>query len=109
MDDLISRQKTIDAIWTHATRVLENSDYDIFIQDIYKMTHRHIAELIQHLPSAQPKMGRWVAREVVTSGKSIEDWQTARCSVCGFYHITPYLHYFDNFKYCPECGAKMEG
>ena len=53
--DLIDRQAAIEAIWSHATKILESSDYDVFIQDIYKMVHRHIAELIKQLPSAHPE------------------------------------------------------
>lgn len=39
----------------------------------------------------------------------IEEWQSAKCSVCGKYHTTPYLYYFDNFNFCPNCGAQMKG
>lgn len=39
----------------------------------------------------------------------IEEWQSAKCSVCGKYHTTPYLYYFDDFNYCPNCGARMKG
>ena len=39
----------------------------------------------------------------------IEEWQSARCSVCGKYHTTPYMYYFNDFAYCPSCGAKMKG
>lgn len=105
MDELISRKAAIDAIWTHATRVLENSDYDIFIQDIYKMTHRHIAELIQHLPSAQPerKTGRWE-----DINKNYYCRISGRCSACGW---EAHLYEDDvvGMPYCPNCGAKMEG
>jgi hypothetical protein len=56
MSDLISRQAAIDALWIHITNILENSDYDLFIQDVYKMAYRHISELIQNLPSAEPTL-----------------------------------------------------
>ena len=38
----------------------------------------------------------------------VEEWQSARCSVCGKYHTTPYMYHFDHFNYCPNCGAKMD-
>ena len=55
----------------------------------------------------QPKTGRWLEKEI-HSDKVIEEWQSARCSVCDKYHTTPYMYYFDNYKFCPNCGAKME-
>jgi len=51
--------------------------------------------------------GRWEERKVA-DGNSIEDWQSARCSVCGKYHTTPYFYTFYYYKYCPHCGARME-
>lgn len=51
--------------------------------------------------------GRWEERKVA-DGNNIEEWQSARCSVCGKYHTTPYLYTFYDYKYCPNCGARME-
>ena len=97
--DMISRQAAIDAIWTHATNILENSDYDLFFQDVYKMTHRHVAELIQNLPSAEPiKHGRWIFGE--TKGHS---WM--KCSEC----CVSQSGQTATFTYCPNCGADMRG
>lgn len=55
----------------------------------------------------QPKVGEWLEKEV-NSDKVIEEWQSARCSVCDKYHTTPYMYYFSNYKFCPNCGARME-
>ena len=52
------------------------------------------------------KTGKWEEREV-SSDKVIDEWQSARCSVCGKYHTTPYMYYFDSFSFCPNCGADM--
>ena len=55
------------------------------------------------------KHGRWEEREVIEQETSnIEDWQSARCSVCGKYHTTPYLYMFKDYAYCPNCGAYMD-
>jgi transcriptional regulator with XRE-family HTH domain len=53
--------------------------------------------------------GEWLEREVFDEpqGKRIEQWQSAKCSVCGLYHTTPYQYYFEWFNYCPSCGADM--
>ena len=55
--------------------------------------------------------GEWEECEIVQERGDepiIDEWQSARCSVCGKYHTTPYMYYFDHFNYCPNCGAKME-
>lgn len=57
----------------------------------------------------RPK-GEWTEKEVmVDEEENITEWQSARCSVCGRYHTTPYMYYFDNFNFCPNCGADMRG
>lgn len=53
--------------------------------------------------------GEWLEKEVFDTKGQIEQWQSAKCSVCGKYHTTPYLYYFDNYHFCPNCGADMRG
>ena len=69
---------------------------------------------INKLPPAQPeqpepKRGEWLERDVIDEpkGKHITQWQSARCSVCGRYHTTPYLYSFTHYNFCPNCGADM--
>ena len=94
MNDLIDRQAAIDAVgvntWAGAR--------------------------IMQLPPAQPeqpepKRGEWLERDVIDEpkGKHITQWQSARCSVCGRYHTTPYLYSFTHYNFCPNCGADMRG
>jgi len=72
-----------------------------------------IADVIRNAPSVVPtteqssEIGEWIEIEVCDN--NVDEWQSAKCSVCGKYHTTPYLYYFDNFNYCPNCGAKMKG
>lgn len=54
------------------------------------------------------KTGTWLDREVYETEGTIAEVQSARCSVCGKYHTTPYMYYFSWYKYCPSCGAKMD-
>jgi hypothetical protein len=56
----------------------------------------------------QRKKGQWIEREVFHRNKTIEEWQSAKCSVCGRYHTTPYMYYFQIYNYCPCCGARMK-
>jgi hypothetical protein len=71
--------------------------------------YEHYVDYIKNLPSVtpQPKVGEWLEKEVI-SDKVIEEWQSARCSVCDRYHTTPYMYYFSHYDWCPHCGAKME-
>ena len=67
-----------------------------------------VVEMIDHMPTIEErKTGKWEERKV-SSEKVIDEWQSARCSVCGKYHTAPYLYYFDDFSFCPNCGARME-
>ena len=64
------------------------------------------------VPSADAVQGEWEDREVFNETDDdhiVEEWQSARCSVCGKYHTTPYMYYFDDFNFCPNCGARMKG
>ena len=70
-----------------------------------------VRESLLNIPSAdvQPvRHGKWEERKV-SDKNCIDEWQTACCSVCHKYHTTPYMYYFDNYNYCPNCGARMDG
>lgn len=55
------------------------------------------------------KHGAWEEETVssIEENACIQDWQSARCSVCKRYLTTPYIYYFSHYNYCPNCGAKM--
>ena len=93
--DLISRADAIDAV--------ASITMSIHLSEV-------ICDKLLALPSADAVHGEWVEKEVmVDEDTNITEWQSARCSVCGKYHTTPYMYYFDNFNFCPNCGAKMDG
>ena len=63
-------------------------------------------------PSADAAQGEWEDKEIFNDTNDdhiVDKWQSARCSVCGWYHTTPFIYYFNNFNFCPNCGAKMKG
>ena len=70
-------------------------------------------ELLEDIPSVdvvERKRGEWKEKEVVDYEETtITQWQSACCSVCGKYHTTPYMYYFDDFNFCPNCGCRMKG
>jgi Zn finger protein HypA/HybF involved in hydrogenase expression len=77
-------------------------------------TRRVIIDLqgiIADLRAQLPKRGEWLEREVIhdRADAKITDWQQAKCSLCNKWHTTPYLYSFNDYNYCPNCGAKMIG
>ena len=78
---------------------------------IVKMTSDHIkvkgGEYVRDY-----QHGEWEEKETFRNGDDepiIEEWQSAMCSVCHKYHTTPYMYYFNNYNFCPNCGAQMKG
>ena len=95
MSDLISKHAALD--------VLE-----------WKWAGKAAIDAIKGLPTIDSvKHGKWIEQKVTHDDNRrstiIADWQSAKCSNCGKYHTTPYLYYFRNYNYCPNCGAKMDG
>lgn len=54
-------------------------------------------------PLIEVRKGKWLEREVHGTEEfdDIGEFQSAKCSVCGRYHTTPYLYYFHHYNYCP--------
>ena len=103
MSDLISRQAAIEAIWKPIIKPNE------MIFDALKQAQQNE---IETLPSVEleRKTGKWKERSVGdVKNTGIEYVQSANCTSCGKYHTTPYMYYFKTYKFCPYCGAKMEG
>ena len=90
MDDLISRQAAIDAL-IRKTRPHDNGDGTT---TICVMSEGLVREIITHLPTAEPRTGKWVLMSDCT-GKYYA------CSWCGH-------DGYSGMNYCPNCGAKME-
>ena len=61
--------------------------------------------MLSTLPSVQPtqKIGKWVGIDEYP----YEDWE---CNCCGMVVITGCsdVNPYDEYKYCPNCGTKME-
>ena len=87
MDDLISRQAAIDAFEKHSHLDWER------LKILYPLL-----EEIEQLPSVSTeKTGRWI--------------DGTDCSCCGFafYDDVTDSKLLVGFKYCPNCGVKMDG
>ena len=93
-------------------------DYAVMFENMRDATPEEQECVSNYIKSISTEMkevvnGEWLEKEVVDNTDEdfvwkIEQWQSARCSICGKYHTTPYMYYFYNYNYCPHCGAKME-
>lgn len=89
MEDLISRQAVLDYIRDNYRRWFINDD--AFMQCV-----NGIKDIIP--VTAEPKTGHWI-KTIGENGIT----SAVRCSECGFEDNRYML-----FRYCPNCGAKME-
>lgn len=108
MDDLIDRDILM------AKMLLQHEDYHRQGATDMALGYGSAICDVKQAPAvdAEPvKRGRWIERHHTYSDEEapIEEWQSAKCSVCGKYHTTPYMYYFTDYHFCPHCGAKMEG
>jgi len=79
-------------------------------------------ETIKHMSDAEKQFvleklqsentAKWIERTVVDGEEepdnAIIEWQSAKCTNCNKYHTTPYMYYFDDFKFCPNCVRSMK-
>lgn len=95
--DLISREAAIDAL----IRAKEPKNKGDGTVEITILTDGAIRDVINKIPTAHPeppKTGKWVIRVIWPP-----DGEDCYCSECGKGECLP------NWKYCPHCGARMEG
>lgn len=101
------RQRSLDEMITYFNQEIDKMDIDRRYKIALLGTVTAIGCTAKQTIEER-KMGKWEEREV-SSEKVIDEWQSARCSVCGKYHTTPYMYYFDNFSFCPNCGSYNGG
>lgn len=104
MNELISKTEVIDDL----KKDIEESNNWLAIAIYLAITVRIMS--YKNIDVVEVVHGEWKDCEIVQERLDepiIDEWQSARCSVCGKYHTTPYMYYFDHFNYCPNCGAKM--
>lgn len=74
--------------------------------------YKKMRDYIEALPSAQPerKKGKWEEMTVIHKDEAreiVEEWQSARCSICGHYDTRPYMYYVSEPNFCSWCGSEM--
>ena len=98
-DDLISRSAAIEELMG-------------WVDHEHEMIHwTGIKAMLECLPGVeQASHGKWTERRVYPiEDTAIDACQSAKCTSCGKYHTTPYMYYFNDYAYCPNCGARMSG
>ena len=113
--DLISRADAIEAVRVcdvflayQGEKIANNIDG--FVDSIVEQMRDNISRAVSALPTADRPTGEWINKDVIRNeDNTIDEWQECECSVCGKWHTTPYAYYFNNYNYCPNCGAKMKG
>ena len=95
MNDLISRKAAIEAIdneWRtgYCSEYAPSEIIDISI------------EALEQVPAAEPerKTGQWECGD--------DMWERAICSICKWNSEEAWEYPREHFKFCPNCGAKME-
>lgn len=69
----------------------------------FKHDYDGCIKFCQSIPDAdveEVRHGRWIIEDKYT------DYRTERCSACGFAANRAYVQ--DIWRYCPNCGARME-
>ena len=111
-DDLIKRSDAIQQMALMLEDISEDLSEQIIQRFGYESAEELATEAMSIIPSTDRPQGEWEEKTAFHNEDDnpiIEEWQSAKCSVCGKYHTTPYLYYFDDFNYCPNCGARMKG
>lgn len=107
--DTISRQAALDVIRKYDFFFPQYAER--FVTELRDAMKSDLVNDIKTLPSAQPQRmrGRWLDKKVIDDRKDakIQQWQQARCSICYKWHTVPYMYYFSNYNFCPNCGADM--
>ena len=106
-NDLISQCALYQQVrYSMADNPYDNSPMFGSLSAVWRTTHKHILKIIGDAPA--------VDAEPVCHGHWIEDHMRWKCSCCRtvFHDELERIRSYDGRdmpKYCPECGAKMDG
>lgn len=113
MNDLISRKQALKEIWKALyeyedkteKQFQESKDLDVrdwIMNDRLWVQNGHnlCVNVLANLPSAQPqrKTGKWITVEG-RLGNEVE------CNQCH----SVFWYWMGNYRFCPSCGARMDG
>ena len=107
MDDVISRQKAIDALkkdMASLDRIIKGMSANDVRLDAYVSQRNQVnydIYTINNLPTAQPKRGRWISADAMFGGVPFY------CSECGE-NTWDTVMGKPRWKFCPMCGSRNE-
>ena len=99
-DDLISRQAAIDA-YLETVEPIAVQEWDGEISACAR--DMDILEMLENLPSVQPKTGQWIPHKAPFPIQSVYSCSKCSSSVPGNIFVVGC-----DFEFCPYCGARME-
>ena len=112
-NDYILRENAINALVEAGQRSKRYRVGEVWIESdipngVWELNGSEIREAIYSLPSADVRLtvrGRWFSKMLDNFRK-----YEVVCSECGARYIGNYDSYDEpyDFKYCPNCGARME-
>lgn len=107
------KREAAENIFSRARMMLKPQDYksadEFNTRDLMLL---NAEQAIHMIPTADVKPvvhGEWIEKEVFDASGDAVMLQSAVCNKCNRYHTTPYSYYFDNYNFCPHCGADMRG
>ena len=89
-----------EAAQTECKKYKFSGSYDAFVVDC----------ILKYIPAADVapvRHGRW--EEMHYEGGILDGTNFDRCSVCGYERVFDDPAFKTVFKYCPNCGAMMDG
>lgn len=98
MDDLISRKQVIDVLDKIFPADPMRNDFTQGIACGAALAKTYVEDL----PSAEPKMGRWISADAIFGGVPFY------CSECGENTLDTVMGK-PRWNYCPNCGSDMRG
>ena len=88
------------------TKVILLADYNYF----YCAGMRNVIKLVKRLPTVDPvKHGRWIHIDELPSGGYFKCSECNRQIFLNFEWKVSFENPADEYRYCPGCGARMDG
>lgn len=102
MDDLINRQALKNVLINWQMEYAENG------KDVERFeTLGKVIDIVEQMPTAEPKKGKWIKHGVANSLYKCTACN-GYCTVVGYADCIPEKQMYKEFKFCPNCGVKME-
>lgn len=101
MDEYIELEKLVLVLRTRLQRLRKDSgEYDVYANGYEECVSR--VEDFLAADVAPVRHGRWEYNAQTMHTQSL-----MRCSICGWWTLDPSVD--GVYKYCPNCGARMDG